>query len=137
VRFRYPHVREDLNRALVIVGLEVAPTGKLQRVRAASTLDEAHERANRLRAILQQRGVHSAVLSACSKLILRDDNYFHAVFEVTKSVADPLRAKVGSKLDGNLLSMPRSSADLARFRCSPSTATTRSHYGTSRKGSRT
>lgn len=103
VRFRYSHVREDLNRALVIVGLEVAPTGKLQRVRAASTLDEAHERANRLRAVLQQRGVHSAVLSACSKLILRDDNYFHAVFEVTKSVADRLRAKVGSKLDGKPL----------------------------------
>jgi hypothetical protein len=41
---------------MVIVGLEVAPAGKLQRLRVASTLDEAHERANRLRAVLQVRG---------------------------------------------------------------------------------
>jgi uncharacterized protein (TIGR02391 family) len=86
-----------------MIGLEVGPSGKLRPARVASTLDEAHERANKLRALLQQRGVHPAVLAACNKLVLRDDNYFHAAFEVTKSIADRLRSLVGSKLDGNPL----------------------------------
>ncbi len=86
-----------------MVGLEVAPNGKLQRVRAAATLDESHERANRLGAVLQQRGVHQAVLASCARLVLRDDNYFHAAFEVTKGIADRLRSLANSSLDGSRL----------------------------------
>lgn len=102
-RARYHGVREQLNTALVMVGIELGPGGKLQTVKPATTLDEAHERVNRLRAVLRQRGVHPEVLSACNKLILRDDNYFHAVFEVTKSIADRLRSMTGLSLDGNPL----------------------------------
>lgn len=102
-RARYHHVREELNTALVMVGIELNAGGKLQAVRAAATLDEAHERVNRLRATLRQRGVHAEVLTACSTLILKDDNYFHAAFEVTKSIAERLRSMAGSKLDGNEL----------------------------------
>jgi uncharacterized protein (TIGR02391 family) len=99
----YHALREEVNRALVMSGLEVGPNGKLHSVKAASTLDEAKERANRLRAILEKRGVHAAVLASCRDLLLKDGNYFHAVFEATKSIADRLRQMSGSRLDGNAL----------------------------------
>jgi len=102
-RDEYASFRERLNETLHLGGLRLAENGKLVMVPAASTLDESAERANRLRAVLQQRAVHSEVLRACSKLVLKDKNYFHAVFEVTKGLMDRLRQMTGSTADGNAL----------------------------------
>lgn len=99
----FEHLREHLNRALVLSGVEIKPDGNLHAVSAASTLGEAQERANRLRAKLQQRGVHNTVLAFCRQLLLKDNNYFHAVFEATKSLGDRLRSMSGSTADGNTL----------------------------------
>jgi len=103
LRDRYSHTREDMNRALLMTGLELGPDGKLRTVRIAASLDEAHERANRLRAVLEKRGVHREVIASCARLLLKDDNYFHTVFEVTKSVANRLRSMSGLDLDDNRL----------------------------------
>jgi uncharacterized protein (TIGR02391 family) len=97
----YDRARENVNRALLTTGLEIGKDGKLRRAVPATTIDDAHERANRLRALLEKRGIHHLVVAACAKLILRDDNYFHAVFEVTKSVAVRLREMSGATSDGN------------------------------------
>lgn len=83
----FEHRRTELNEALIFAGYSLEKNGKLRRQQAAATLDEAHERANRLKAELRRRGVHPDVLTFC-KAELIQQNYFHAVFEATKSVAD-------------------------------------------------
>lgn len=99
----YARFRDKLNEALHLAGLHLAENGKLEAVKVAQTLDEAAERANRLKALLQKRNVHPAVLRFSERLLIRDGNYFHAVFEATKSVFDRLRTMSGSKADGNVL----------------------------------
>lgn len=91
--------RNELNQILAFSGYELGEDGKLRPNEPATTLTEAAERAGRLKAELRRRGVHSDVLSFCrSELIER--NYFHAVFEATKSVADKIRNKAGLLSDG-------------------------------------
>jgi uncharacterized protein (TIGR02391 family) len=65
-------------------------------------LFEAQRRAQELRADLTTRGVHPDVLRFCREELLAD-NYFHAVLEAVKSVADKLRARTGLTEDGALL----------------------------------
>jgi uncharacterized protein (TIGR02391 family) len=90
---------KDLNQGLAFVGLQVGEDGKLRRVAAAHTLTEAEQRADRLRAELTRRRIHPDVLRFCRAELLVDD-YFHAVFEAAKSVADKLRRMTGLRLDG-------------------------------------
>jgi len=91
--------REKLNYALSFVGLELGNDGKLRRVVKATNIDEALKRANRLKAKLEERNVHQDVLKFC-RAELVEENYFHAVLEATKSIADKIREKSGLKNDG-------------------------------------
>src|SRR3546814_10333182 len=52
-----------------------------------------------LRADLEGRGVHADVLKFCRAELLADD-YFHAVQEAVKSVADKMRSRTGLTDDG-------------------------------------
>lgn len=63
-------------------------------VTQAHTLREANRRAQELRADLTTRGVHPDVLRFCRSELVAD-NYFHAVLEATKSIADKLRSRTG------------------------------------------
>ena len=99
---RYEPMRALLNQALVFSGLVVDETGKLKRTTAAQTLPEAQRRARDLRADLEGRGVHPDVLKFCQAELLVED-YFHAVQEAVKSVADKLRSRTGLTDDGNTL----------------------------------
>jgi hypothetical protein len=92
-------MRAHLNRALAFAGLAVNASGTLEAVEAASTLSEAQRRAQELRADLNTRGVHPDVMRFCRDELLAD-NYFHAVMEAVKSVADKLRARTGLTDDG-------------------------------------
>jgi uncharacterized protein (TIGR02391 family) len=49
-----------------------------------------------------ERKVHGDVLRFCRAELVAD-NYFHAVFEATKSIAEKLREKTGLNSDGALL----------------------------------
>ncbi len=51
--------------ALIFCGYFVGEDGKLSRQQAARTLDEAEERADKLRTELRRRGVHPEVLKFC------------------------------------------------------------------------
>jgi hypothetical protein len=75
-------LRHRLNEVLAFVGFQVGDDGKLRQVAVARTLDEATERAGRLRRALSQRNVHADVLHFCRAELLQE-NYFHAVFEAT------------------------------------------------------
>jgi uncharacterized protein (TIGR02391 family) len=76
--------------------------GKVRRRDAARTLDEAEERAEKLRTELRRRGVHLDVLTFCRAELVRS-NYFHAVLEATKSVADKIRVRTSLTIDGSPL----------------------------------
>jgi uncharacterized protein (TIGR02391 family) len=91
--------RDELNEALAFAGFHLAENGKLRAVEQANTLTEAQQRANRLRSKLNDRHVHSDVLQFCKAELLQE-NYFHAVFEATKSVAQKIRDKTGLTGDG-------------------------------------
>lgn len=102
-RERYDAVRADVNRSLLTAGFQIEPDGKLREVRRAASLDEAHQRSSRLRAALERRGIHPRLLATCQRLVIKDENFFHAVFEATKSVAERLRQMSGCDLDGSRL----------------------------------
>lgn len=74
--------------------------GKLRKVLEAKTIPEAQQRADKLKAKLKDRQVHTDVLLFCKSELLQD-NYFHGVFEATKSVADKIRDKSGLVNDGS------------------------------------
>ena len=94
--------RSQLNQALAFTGFFLGDDGKLRETAVTRTLTEAQERAGRLYKELLNRKVHADVLRFCRAELLQD-NYFHAVFEATKSVADKIREKTSLTSDGNTL----------------------------------
>jgi uncharacterized protein (TIGR02391 family) len=98
-RERFDELRIALNKVLVFSAMALGEDGKLRAVSPARTLSEAEERAGRLRHELTRRRVHPDVLNFCRAELLQDD-YFHAVLEATKSVAQKIRDKTGLGSDG-------------------------------------
>jgi len=96
---KFSAIRESINTIFAFSGIHLGEDGKLRPVSAAKTLTEAQERAGRLKAALEQRKVHPHVLHFCKEELLHE-NYFHAVFEATKSVADRIREMTGLTSDG-------------------------------------
>ena len=94
--------RSSLNAVLAFSGQALGEDGKLRRSSAAATISEAEAAANILRKALVERRVHSDVLRFCRAELLEKD-YFHAVFEATKSIADKLRTKTDLASDGSIL----------------------------------
>lgn len=82
--------RDELNVVLAFSGYYVREDGKVGKADKAATLDAARARVGRLRAALESRCVHEAVMSYCREELL-SENYFHAVFEATKGIADRIR----------------------------------------------
>ena len=99
---RYEPLRVKLNRALAFAGIAMDAAGKLGAADAVSTISDAERRAENLREDLVRRGVHADVLRFCRSELLAD-NYFHAVQEAMKSVADKLRQRTGLGDDGATL----------------------------------
>lgn len=92
-------LRGQVNEALAFCGLHVREDGQIRRVEQATTLSQAQERAGRLRSKLLERSVHHDVLAFCKAELLQE-NYFHAVFEASKSVAQKIRDKTSLTGDG-------------------------------------
>jgi len=98
----FHEIRRRLNIILSFEGLELEQTGIIKQISASKTLSEAEERALKLKKILLDRNIHNDVLSFC-KAELLVDNYFHAVFEATKSIAEKIRIKTNLTSDGSEL----------------------------------
>ena len=90
---------QQVNKVLSFSGLHIDNAGQLRPVKQASTILEAEQRASQLRSKLTDRNVHADVLKFCRAELLEHD-YFHAVFEATKGVADKIREKSGLLSDG-------------------------------------
>jgi len=99
---RFEAIRANLNRALMFAGIAVDGTGTLSARDPAGTLSAAESRARQLREDLAARGVHIDVIPFCRAEFVADD-YFRAVEEATKSIADKLRAHTGLVEDGTAL----------------------------------
>lgn len=94
--------RAELNEVLAFVGLELGSDGQFRGRSVATTLSEAEGRAQHLRKKLRERGVHPSVLRFCRAEFVQK-NYFHAVLEATKSIAERVRKLAGLTLDGHEL----------------------------------
>ena len=95
----YESKRKEINLALAFHGLSLGEDGKIRRIKVATTISEAEQRADYLKNKLKDRDVHSDVLKFC-KAELLTDNYFHAVLEASKSVASKIRDLTGLGSDG-------------------------------------
>jgi len=91
--------RDRLNTVLALCGMTVGDDGRVRMAARAANLDEALGRANRLKAELARRKVHSDVLAHCRAEFFQK-NYFHAVFEAMKSITTKIRRLSGLTSDG-------------------------------------
>ena len=91
--------REQLNRALAFQGLFLGENGKLQEAPKATSLSKKVATSDVANEMLANRNIHPDVLAFCENE-LTNGNYFHAVLEATKSVAEKIRNKTGLRLDG-------------------------------------
>lgn len=94
--------RLEVNKRLLFIGVELSEEGKYRIVDKATTIAEAEQRSTRLKQKLENRNTHIKVFEYCTAELLVE-NYFHAVFEATKSIADRLRDMTGLHTDGNAL----------------------------------
>jgi len=91
--------RRDLNAILAFSGLEYGADGQFRKIDAATTIDEAERRVRTIRAKFQGRRLHPEVLKYCRSELMQD-NYFHAVSEATKGLAQRIRDMTGLQADG-------------------------------------
>lgn len=98
----FDDLRSRMNVVLAFANYSLGPDGKLRHAEGVTNLADADERAGRLRAELSRRRVHPDVLKAC-RVELLQDNYFHAVLEATKSVAEKIRQRTQLLGDGHRL----------------------------------
>jgi len=91
--------RHEINKRLSFIGIEITERGTLTKIATSNTITEAEQRANRFKHKLGVRFVHSEIFKYCEPEI-RDENYFHTVFESVKSVAERLRKMSNVYEDG-------------------------------------
>ena len=92
----------ELNRVISFEGLRLNDEGKLEQCKQTRTISEVEAAADQLRRKLIDRGVHPDVLKFCRAELVQA-NYFHAVLEAAKSVAQKIREKTGLTSDAGVL----------------------------------
>jgi len=101
-RQKYHFLFEGINKVLLLIGLNISNEGKLTEVAQAKTLDEVDRRVNNLRRQLYNRAIHHEVEKYCINDYLRKD-YYDAVFEAAKGLAERVREITGLSTDGSAL----------------------------------
>ncbi len=91
--------RSELNVVLSFTGYQVGEDGKVIHTKKETTLKGARARAGALRSTLEDRGAHAEVFNYCRAELL-EDNYFHAVLEAIKGVAQRIRDLSSLTTDG-------------------------------------
>jgi uncharacterized protein (TIGR02391 family) len=94
--------RSELNIILAFSGLEYGKDGAFRQREAVATLDEAERRFQTIQAKFRGRRIHPEVKKYCRTELLQE-NYFHAVFEASKGLAQRIRDKSGVQKDGTAL----------------------------------
>lgn len=99
---QFENHRQGLNNVLAFSGLEYGSDGKFRRCQAAQTITEAEKRVKTIQAKFHGRQIHPEVLKYCRSELMQN-NYFHAVFEATKGLAQRIRDLSGVDGDGTAL----------------------------------
>lgn len=94
--------RQEINSVLLFAGYELNKNGEFKLVASVKNLDDAQNRADKLISELQNRKVHNEALKYCKPELLQE-NYFHAVLEAVKGIADRVRGMTGLTSDGSEL----------------------------------
>nr|WP_319997647.1 TIGR02391 family protein [uncultured Draconibacterium sp.] len=94
--------RESINSKLLFVGLEIGEDGIARATEKAKTVSEALTRSRKIKRKIGELNIHHEVIRFCEEEWLKD-NYFHAILEITKSVAERLRLLSGYLTDGSEL----------------------------------
>lgn len=94
--------RTVINEKLVYEGIEIDKAGTAKIVEKAKTISEAKARSLKIKEKVHGIGIHHDILQYCESEWLKE-NYFHAILEITKSVAEKLRQKSGYETDGAVL----------------------------------
>lgn len=98
----YDEILLEINKPLMLIGLQMTNEGKLLKVQAATTISKVERRTRNLVSELQKRHIHQDVIKCCKEEYLQE-NYFHAVFEAAKSLSEKVREKTGMQEDGSNL----------------------------------
>lgn len=101
-REKYQYLFEETNRVLLFAGLSIDQSGKMVEVSKAQTLNEVDQRVNHLKRALYDRAIHHEVQKYCIADYLRED-YYDAVFEAAKGLAERVRQISGLTTDGGML----------------------------------
>ncbi|MBT9596663.1 MAG: TIGR02391 family protein [Vitreoscilla sp.] len=96
---QFTALQDGLNVALSLAGYGVNDRGQVVLTTRETTVAGAVTRAQRLKRTLEARGTHAEVFAYCTPELL-DQNYFHAVLEAIKGVAERLRKLSGLTSDG-------------------------------------
>jgi len=98
-RVKFEWRRSELNVVLSFSGFTVREDGKVSKTTKENTLKGARERAGALKAKLEDRGAHEEVFNYCTAELI-DENYFHAVLEAVKGIAQRIRVMTSLTTDG-------------------------------------
>lgn len=99
---KFNEQREKVNLQLRFCGFEITEKGTIINVPTASTISDAHSRAQAFNQKLHNQNAHPIIFQyAKAELIVND--YFHAVLEAVKGLYERIRDYTGSKLDGSKL----------------------------------
>lgn len=91
--------RTSINEKLLYEGIEINVCGEARLVDKAKTIQEAKERSLKIKQKIHGIFIHRDIIPFCEEEWLKD-NYFHAILEITKSVAERLRQISGYNSDG-------------------------------------
>ena len=91
-----------INEKLLYEGFEINEIGQILQCKKAQTISEAKERSQKIKTKIRGMRIHSEIIKYCDEEWLNED-YFHAVEEVAKSVFDRLRNMTGIHQDGGEL----------------------------------
>ncbi len=98
----FEYRRSRLNEMLSFSGLEFCADGEFRQCKKADTLEEAEKRVQIIRQKLLGRSIHPEAMKYCRSELMKD-NYFHAIFEAIKGLAQRIRDKSGIGDDGSQL----------------------------------
>jgi uncharacterized protein (TIGR02391 family) len=101
-RDSYTKKLHEINVILAFKGLMFEEDGKFHITKKADNLTEAESRAAHLKENLLRRNLHPDLYVFC-RAELVSDNYFHAVLEACKGIAETIRSRTGLKNDGATL----------------------------------
>lgn len=94
--------RASINEKLLYEGYEINEKGEILQCKKAQTIPEAKERSQKIKTKIRGMRIHSEIIKYCDEEWLNED-YFHAMEEVAKSVFDRLRQMTGIQQDGSAL----------------------------------